>query len=105
MGFTNVQTLYLQIRIKHLQCAHEIFSSPGEVRTDGAAILWHTDPRCPGQTPSIPLVSTALLQHTSDQKYSQQPAAVAMTTALQICCEVSSLSTCRGAFVCVLHAK
>lgn len=80
MGFTNVQTLYFKIRIKHGQRAHEIFSSPGEVRTDGAAILWHTDPRCPGQTPSIPLVSAALLQHTSDQKYRQQPAAVTMTT-------------------------
>ncbi|CAM4632438.1 unnamed protein product [Leuciscus chuanchicus] len=40
--------------------------APVKVRTDRAVFLWHTDPGCPGQTPSIPLVSTALLQHTSD---------------------------------------
>lgn len=68
MEWINVHTLYSQIRIKHSQHPHEIFTSPGEVRTDSAAFLWHADPGCPGQTPSIPLVSTALLQHNSDHK-------------------------------------
>ncbi|RXN26109.1 hypothetical protein ROHU_021043 [Labeo rohita] len=56
---------------------------PGEVRTDRAAMT----PGVPGR-PRASLWSALLYFSTPPTtKYRRQPAAVAMTTALQICCE------------------
>ncbi len=73
MDFTNVHTLYSRISITH---RHEIFTSPGEVRTDCGTLT----PGVPGR-PRASLWSALLYFSTPPTtEYRQQPTAVAMTT-------------------------